>query len=104
MLNVLLLPNVWFHGSHSQSTGGRSSRNGQICAQLCWFEHIMRWVLMTHFGMPVEPDVKRIFATVSGPTRANAASTRCVGCTASNSAIGVEERPTAASAGANFSG
>src|SRR5436190_1720193 len=50
----------------------------------------MRCVLITPFGVPVEPDVNRILATVSGPTRANAASTRSVGCVASSSATGVD--------------
>ena len=35
---------------------------------------------MTPFGWPVEPEVNRIFATVSGPTLACAASTAAVGC------------------------
>ena len=34
----------------------------------------MRWVLITPFGMPVEPEVNRNFAIVSGPTFACAAS------------------------------
>ena len=28
----------------------------------------MRWVLITAFGWPVEPEVNRNFAIVSGPT------------------------------------
>src|SRR6185369_16095894 len=39
-----------------------------------WIEHHMRWVLITAFGVPVEPEVKRNFAIVSGPTMACAAS------------------------------
>ena len=70
MLKVALPPNVWFHGSHSQSTGGVSSTKGQSCAHACWFEHSMRCVLITPLGAPVDPEVKRIFATVSGPTLA----------------------------------
>ena len=35
----------------------------------------MRWVLMTAFGVPVEPDVNRNFAIVSGVIAANAFST-----------------------------
>ena len=85
MLKQKLPPNVWFQGSQSTSTGGRSSRNGHTCAAICWFEQSMRWVLTTPFGVPVEPEVKRIFATVSGPIRANASSTRAVGA-------GVEQR------------
>ena len=32
----------------------------------------MRWVLITAFGVPVEPEVNRNFAIVSGPTAAKA--------------------------------
>jgi hypothetical protein len=60
-----------------------------ICA---WFEHSMRWVLMTPLGLPVEPEVNRIFATVSGPTLACAASTASVGSVMARSANGVVER------------
>ena len=35
----------------------------------------MPWVLMTAFGAPVEPEVNRNFAIVSGPTAANARET-----------------------------
>ena len=35
----------------------------------------MRWVLMTAFGVPVEPEVNRNFAIVSGVTAAKAFST-----------------------------
>ena len=35
----------------------------------------MRWVLITAFGVPVEPDVNRNFAIVSGVIAANAFST-----------------------------
>ena len=35
----------------------------------------MRWVLMTAFGVPVEPEVKRNFAIVSGVTAAKAFAT-----------------------------
>ena len=53
----------------------------------------MRWVLITPFGMPVEPEVKRILATLSGPTLANAASTSAPGGVASRSPKGVAARP-----------
>ena len=49
----------------------------------------MPWVVMTPFGSPVEPDVNRIFATVSGPTAAAAASTAPVGRVARSVANGV---------------
>ena len=35
----------------------------------------MRWVLMTAFGVPVDPDVNRNFAMVSGPIAAKAFAT-----------------------------
>ncbi len=38
----------------------------------------MRWVLMTAFGVPVEPEVNRNLAIVSGPTAAKAFVTASV--------------------------
>ena len=35
----------------------------------------MRWVLITAFGVPVDPEVNRNFAMVSGVTAAKAVST-----------------------------
>ncbi len=104
MPKLLLPPKVWFHGSQSTSTSGRSSRNGHTSAYCSWFTVSMRWVLITPFGVPVEPEVKRIFATLSGPMRAKAASTSAVASAASSSANGVACAPTAASAGANAAG
>jgi hypothetical protein len=54
----------------------------------------MRWVLITPFGCPVEPDVNRNLAIVSGPTPACAASTAEVGRASSNSAKRVAGRPS----------
>src|SRR5258707_15014492 len=51
------------------------SRNVQVCALACWLEVSMRWVLMTAFGVPVEPEVNRNFAIVSGVTAAKAVAT-----------------------------
>src|SRR5437588_8184555 len=51
------------------------SRNGQVCALACWLEVSMRWVLMTAFGVPVEPEVNRNFAMVSGVMPAKASVT-----------------------------
>src|SRR5580658_2260582 len=70
MLKLWLPPNVWLHGSQSTTTGGRSARRGHTCAIACWFEQSIRCVLTTPLGVPVDPDVKRIFAIVSGPTDA----------------------------------
>ena len=52
----------------------------------------MRWVLMTPFGYPVEPEVNRNLAMVSGPTLAWAASTAAVGSVITRSANGVVGR------------
>ena len=56
----------------------------------------MRWVLMTPLGWPVEPEVNRIFATVSGPTRACAASTADAGTASANVANVVAGRSAGA--------
>ena len=34
---------------------------------ITWLAQSIRWVLMTAFGLPVEPEVSRNFAIVSGP-------------------------------------
>ena len=104
MLKQKLPPKVWFQGSQSTRVCTRSSRNGQTCASICWLAHSMRCVLITPFGAPVEPDVNRIFATVSGFRRENATSSVEPGLVSSSRATGVEVAPTAASAPANFSG
>src|SRR3954453_2223705 len=54
------------------------SRNGQVCAFACWLEVSMRWVLITAFGVPVEPEVNRNFAMVSGVMAAKAFATVAV--------------------------
>ena len=46
--------------------------NGQICSNIVMFELSMRCVVMTPFGVPVEPEVNRNFAIVSGPILAAA--------------------------------
>ena len=89
---------MWFHGSQSQSTGGSSARNGITLRIISWFEHSMRCVLITPFGRPVDPDVKRILAIVSGPTRACASSTAAVAGVRSISANGVAGNPSGADA------
>src|ERR1700722_17496354 len=70
MLKLWLPPKVWLHGSQSTTTGGRSARRGHTWAIACWFEQSIRCVLTTPLGVPVDPEVKRILATVSGPTEA----------------------------------
>ena len=86
ILKLWLPPKVWFHGSQSISTGADSARNGQHWRIACWFEHIMRWVLITPLGRAVEPEVNRILATVPGRTAAKAASTSGPGVLVSNEA------------------
>ena len=53
----------------------------------------MRWVLITAFGVPVEPEVNRNLTMVSGPTSACAASAAAVGVGASNVCSSVLGRP-----------
>src|SRR5262245_11057465 len=59
---------VWCHGAQSTITGGSSRKYANWLAIIAWFEHHMRWVLITAFGMPVEPEVNRNLTMVSGPT------------------------------------
>ncbi len=56
----------------------------------------MRWVLITPFGAPVDPDVKSTLATVSGPTRACASSTAAVAVVARSAAKAVCRRKAGA--------
>jgi hypothetical protein len=86
MPTLWLPPKVWFHGSQSTITGGSSCMKASTCAVICWLAQIMRWVLITPLGCPVEPEVNRILATVSGVVRTCAASTAAVGAVASSSA------------------
>src|SRR6185369_9264567 len=68
-LKLWLPPNVWLHGSQSTITGGGrpgTDRNGQHAARPSWFEVSIRWVLTTPLGAPVEPEVNRTLAIVSG--------------------------------------
>src|ERR1035437_5152060 len=70
MLKLWLLPKVWLHGSQSTTTGGSSATKAKPAPIIAWFEHSIRWVLMTPFWFPVEPEVNRNFAIVSGVTLA----------------------------------
>src|SRR5581483_8439507 len=81
-----LPPKVWFHGGQSTKTGGSSAMKARLSRIIAWFEHSMRWVLITPLGWPVEPEVNRNFATLSGPTLAWAASTAAVAWVAVSSA------------------
>ena len=53
----------------------------------------MRWVLITAFGVPVEPEVNRNLTMVSGPTSACAVSAAEVVGVASNVCSSVLGRP-----------
>ena len=103
-----LPPKVWLQGSQSSSTGGSSSRKGQTCRICCWFAASMPCVLSTPFGVPVDPEVKRIFATSVGWTDAKRRSTSSVGSAPKRSGVSspspvrtVRPSPTAATAAAN---
>src|SRR5687768_11841214 len=85
MPKLWLPPAVWFQGSQQHRTGGSSPRNGSTDRIMTWFEHSIRWVLMTPFGRPVDPDVNKTFAIVSAPTRSRAASTAADGSTCRSS-------------------
>lgn len=95
MLKSWLPPKVWLHGSQSTNTGAVLARNGHIWTIACWLEHIMRWVVRTPLGPPVEPEVNSTFAIVSGPTAANARSTSGPGEVSSSSLNGVTESTSA---------
>src|SRR5450759_5545417 len=75
MLKLWLLPKVWLHGSQSTTTGGSSATKAKPAPIIAWFHDSMRWVLMTPLGFPVEPEVNRNFAIVSGVILALAAAT-----------------------------
>src|SRR5207244_12149195 len=68
---------VGLHGSQSRITRASPtpSRKVQVCALACWFDVSIWWVLITAFGVPVEPEVNRNLAIVSGVTAANAFAT-----------------------------
>src|SRR5262245_12101182 len=65
-------------------TGGSSAKKASCDRIIAWFAHHIRWVLITALGVPVEPEVKRNLAMLSGPTPAWAASAAPVALQASN--------------------
>jgi hypothetical protein len=87
-----LPPKVWLQGSQSSRTGGSSSRKGHTWRICCWFATSSPCGLMTPFGVPVEPEVKRILATVSAATAAARASTSALGWTSSSSSAAAPSR------------
>jgi len=96
MKKLWLPPKVWLHGSQSTTTGGSSSSSGQFSAMACWLAQIIRWVLATPLGTPVEPEVKRTLASVSGDSPAKAASTAGPGAQAAASSTVTTRRPASA--------
>src|SRR3984957_12165573 len=82
----------WIPGSHATITGGSSAMKARPQPIIAWLAHSISWVLMTPLGWPVEPEVNRILAMVSGAILACAASTAGVGCTLVNSEKSVAGR------------
>src|ERR1700753_2455885 len=74
MFRLWLRPKVWLHGSQSTMTGGSAARNGHTGRITCWLAASIRWVLSTPLGTPVDPEVNKILATLSGSTAADAAA------------------------------
>ena len=87
MFTLWLPPKVWLHGSQSTITGRSAARNGHTCRIICWLAASIRCVLSTPLGVPVEPEVNRIFAiAVRRPGRRRPPATAGPGAVASRSA------------------
>ncbi len=91
-LKLWLPPKTWFQGSQSTMCGGRSPRNGQTARICAWFTANMPWVQRTALGLEVEPEVKKILASVSGPTASRAAARSTPAAPRSRAASGVTGR------------
>src|SRR5271154_7404254 len=101
---VLWLPPAgWFRGIQSRTTGGASLKKRKPCKIICWLLQIMRCVLITALGRPVEPEEKRNFATSSGLIAAYAESTASVGVTFEGGSNEAELRPVTASSAKTIS-
>ena len=57
---------VWFQGIQSNTSGAGSAAGLRAWRAWATLAHIMRWVLITALGMPVEPEVNSSLPTVSG--------------------------------------
>src|SRR5215813_4499861 len=88
-----LPPAVWCHGDQSTITDGSSAKKASCERIMAWFEHHMRWVLITAFGAPVEPEVNRSLTIVSRETEPCAAPAAPVGVGAHNISNNVVGRP-----------
>src|ERR1700722_8676373 len=73
-------------------TGGSSATKARPQRIIAWLAQSISWVLMTPLGWPVEPEVNRILAMVSGAILACAASTAGVGCVSHSAANSVADR------------
>ena len=87
-LKFTLEPEMWFQGSQSRKLSTRSgscSGSRLVSFRPSWppiMEHMAPCVVGTGFGMPVEPEVKRYFATEASFSFAMAAATAGVGAAA----------------------
>src|SRR3569623_3155533 len=71
MGSMELAPRLWLQGAELTITGGSgSTKQASICAE---FSETLRWVQITAFGWPVEPEVSRYFAWSVGTAVASAA-------------------------------
>src|SRR6476659_1879814 len=64
MCRMELAPRLWLQGAELTITGGSgSSKQASICAE---FRQTFRWLQITAFGWPVEPEVSRYLAWSPG--------------------------------------
>src|SRR2546428_13532069 len=78
---------VWFHGIQSSTVAiGPFGSRGRTCIIIAALAHIISCVLMTAFGIPVEPEVNNSLPTVFGVIFAIESSTAFVTGVAARSA------------------
>ena len=93
---VALPPIVWFHGSQSSMTGaGSPALRTRAMLIMATLAHIISWVLITAFGMPVLPEVNRNLPTVFGPIASMDFATASVALVATSSLQGSDCIPGA---------
>ena len=66
---------VWFQGIQSSTSSGLSVADWRDWRDWATLAHIMRWVLITALGRPVDPEVNNSLPTVSGVICATDAAT-----------------------------